>query len=193
MRIFSVIISVVILFYSFEIYAQNKSGAKSKEIIKDNVNDIVVKDIDGKKVKLSDYNGKVLLIVNTASGCGYKRQFKDLQELYTIYKDRGFEVLAFPSNDFNQEPLSNEEIKEFCSSKYNVTYKLFDKIKVTGKDKSPLYERLTNNSVTEKSEIKWNFEKFIISKSGKIIARIPTNIGPMDDIPFILIDNELAR
>jgi len=190
MRLFSFIIAAVFLFCAVEIYAQNKSGAKSK----DNINDIVVKDIDGNKVKLSDYTGKVLLIVNTASECGNTPQYKDLQSLYEKYKDRGFEVLAFPSNDFGgQEPLDNEGIKEFCSTNYGVTFKLFDKIKVLGKEKSPLYERLTNNSITEKSDVKWNFEKFVISKTGRIVGRIPTKVNPMDEKVISMVDTELEK
>lgn len=190
MRLLSVIAAAVILFCSIEIYAQNKSGAK----LMDNINDIVVKDADGKEVKLSDYNGKVLLIVNTASKCGYTPQLKDLQALYEMFRDRGFEILAFPCNDFGgQEPLNNKEIKEFCSTNYGVTFKIFDKVKILGEDKSPLYQRLTNNSVTEKSDIKWNFEKFLIAKNGKIVARIPTHINPMDDIFWVLIDEEIIR
>ncbi len=106
--------------------------------------DISVKDINGKEISLSEYKGKVLLIVNVASKCGYTRQYSGLQDIYEKYKEKGFEILAFPCNDFGgQEPGTNEEIQEFCSANFNITFKLFDKIKVLGADKSPLYELLT--------------------------------------------------
>jgi glutathione peroxidase len=108
-----------------------------------NIKQITVKDIDGKSVNLSDYKGKVLLIVNVASYCGYTKQYAGLEEIYKEYKDKGFEILAFPCNQFGeQEPGTNEEIKNFCSSKFDVSFKLFDKIDVNGKDKSPLYSIL---------------------------------------------------
>jgi len=158
-----------------EINSETKSGIKMKS----DINDIVVKDMDGKDIKLSDYNGKVLLIVNVASECGYTPQYERLEAIYKIYKDKGFEILAFPCNDFGgQEPGTNEEIKDFCSSKYSITFKLFDKIKVLGSDKVALYERLTNNDVTEKSDIGWNFEKFLVDKNGNIIQRFKSKIKP---------------
>ena len=139
----------------------------------DNINDITVLDMNKKEIKLSDYNGKVLLIVNVASECGNTPQYAGLEEIYKKYNSKGFEILAFPCNDFGgQEPGTNEQIQNFCSSKFGVTFKLFDKIKVLGKDKSPLYDRLINNSVTEKGDVKWNFEKFLISKDGKIVSKV---------------------
>ena len=120
-----------------------------------NISSITVKDIDGKDVKLSDYKGKVLLIFNVASKCGYTKQYAGLEEIYKKYKDKGFEILAFPCNQFGeQEPGTNEEIKNFCSSKFDVTFKLFDKIDVNGKNQSPLYSILTDNEVTGKADIK---------------------------------------
>jgi glutathione peroxidase len=146
------------------------------------------------KLNFQNIKGKVLLIVNTASKCGQTKQYKDLQALYELYKDKGFEILAFPSNDFgNQEPGSNEEIKEFCSANFGVTFRLFDKIKVIGEDKNPLYARLTNNNVTDKSEIGWNFEKFIIAKDGTIVKRIPTKQNPMDEEVKKAIEKELNK
>lgn len=162
--------------------------------LKDNINDIIVMDMENNSVQLSDYNDKVLLIVNVASECGYTPQYKGLEEIYQSYNSLGFEILAFPCNDFGaQEPGTNDEIKAFCSSKYNVTFKLFDKLKVLGYDKSPLYERLTNNSVTDSSDINWNFEKFIISKDGKITARFLTKVEPTDEALTKLIEQELEK
>ena len=160
----------------------------------DNVSDIIVTDMENNPVKLSDYNGRVLVIVNVASECGFTYQYAALEKIYEKYKSQGFEILAFPCNDFGeQEPGTNEEIKSFCSSTYGVTFKLFDKIKVLGEDKSPLYERLTNNSVTETGDVKWNFEKFIISKNGRIVARFRSKIEPTDKKITDVIEKELAK
>jgi len=162
--------------------------------LKDNINDITVMDMENNSIQLSDYNDKVLLIVNVASECGYTPQYKGLEEIYQRYNSLGFEILAFPCNDFGtQEPGTNEEIKAFCSSKFNVTFKLFDKIKVLGDEKSPLYERLTNNRVTDSSDINWNFEKFIISKDGKIKARFLSKVYPTDQAITKLIEQELEK
>jgi glutathione peroxidase len=190
MKLLNGLLLIAILFFPIEIYGQNQSGAK----MKNSISDIMVKDIEGKEVKLSDYKGKVLLIVNTASKCGHTKQYNDLQALYEIYKDKGFEVLAFPSNDFgNQEPGTNEEIQEFCSSNFGITFPLFDKIVVKGEDKNPLYARLTDNKNTGKSEIGWNFEKFIIAKDGTIVKRFPTKQNPMDEEVRKTIEKELKK
>jgi len=144
-----------------------------------NILDISVKDMDGKDVKLETYKGKVLMIVNVASKCGNTPQYKGLQTIYEKYKNKGFEILAFPCNDFgSQEPGTNDEIVKFCTSNYNVSFKLFDKIKVLGNDRSPLYNRLINNDVTEKGDVKWNFEKFLIDREGNIVARFRDKIKP---------------
>jgi len=160
--------------------------------MKSNIYEFVVKDIDGKNVKLSDYKGKVLLIVNVASKCGYTPQYEGLQKIYNQYKDKGFEILAFPCNDFKgQEPGSNDEIKEFCEANYGVTFKLFDKIKILGDDKLPLYDMLINSDSVEKGDVKWNFEKFLISKDGSIVARFPTKVKPTASAVTDLIEKEL--
>ncbi len=175
---------------SFNVSAKNKDG----ESLTNSIKDIVVKDMGGKEVKLSDYKGKVLLIVNVASKCGYTPQYTGLEAIYNKYKDQGFEILAFPCNDFGgQEPGTNEEIKEFCSTKYDVTFKLFDKIKVLGDEKSPLYSRLINNNFTEKGDIKWNFEKFLIGKDGNIVSRFRSKVKPESDEMTKAIENELAH
>ncbi|WP_337864754.1 glutathione peroxidase [Ignavibacterium sp.] len=181
---------ILIAFFSSLIFPQNQKGEK----VKDDILSVKVKDIDGKDVNLADYKNKVLLIVNVASFCGYTKQYAGLQDLYENYKDKGFEVLAFPCNQFgNQEPGTNEEIKNFCSSKYNVTFRLFDKIDVNGNNKSPLYALLTDNPVTGKGDIKWNFEKFVIGKNGKIIARFPSSVEPTSDKIVSLIESELKK
>ncbi|MCX6173278.1 MAG: glutathione peroxidase [Ignavibacteriales bacterium] len=175
---------------SFNSYAKNKEG----ESLTNNIKDIVVKDMNGKEVKLSDYKGKVLLIVNVASKCGYTPQYTGLEAIYNKYKDKGFEILAFPCNDFGgQEPGTNEEIKEFCSTKYDITFKLFDKIKVLGDERSPLYARLINNNVTEKGDVKWNFEKFLIGKDGNVVNRFRSKVKPESDELTTAIEKELAK
>ena len=147
-----------------------------------------------RSVNLADYQGKVLLIVNVASYCGYTKQYSGLEDIYKKYNSKGFEILAFPCNQFGgQEPGTNEEIKNFCSSKFDVTFKLFDKIDVNGKNKSPLYSILTDNEVTGKGDIKWNFEKFLIDKNGNIVDRFPTSVEPDSEKLTSSIEKELAK
>ncbi len=144
-----------------------------------------VNDIDGQPVKLEEkYRGKVLLLVNSASKCGYTPQYADLESIYTKYHDKGFEILAFPSNDFaSQEPGTESEIKQFCSTKYNVTFPLFSKIPVKGPNRNPLYVFLTDPQTNPSSpgEIRWNFTKFLIGRDGKIIARFEPAVKPTDE------------
>ncbi|MCB0743184.1 MAG: glutathione peroxidase [Ignavibacteriae bacterium] len=159
-----------------------------------NISDLIVKDINKKDVKLSDYKGKVILIVNVASKCGFTKQYAELEKIYKQYKDQGFEILAFPCNDFGgQEPGTNEEIAEFCSLNFGVTFPMFDKVKVLGDDKDSLFELLTNNSVTGKSNIKWNFEKFIIDKEGNVVDRFRSITTPDSKKITSLIEQELSK
>ena len=136
--------------------------------------DINVKDNNLNNVEMSEYKGKILLIVNVASKCGFTPQYKDLESLYKKYKDQGLEVLGFPCNQFGaQEPGSNEEIKAFCNLNYNVTFKLFDKIDVNGPKTSPLFKHLKNQSpgILGTEGIKWNFTKFLVNKDGEVVKR----------------------
>jgi len=141
-----------------------------------------VKDIDGKPVNLAKaHKGKVLLVVNTASQCGYTPQYRGLESLYGKYKAKGFEVLAFPANEFGaQEPGSNSEIKSFCSTNYNVTFPLYSKIVVQGAGIHPFYEYLTSKKTDPKfaGDISWNFNKFLINRKGEVIARFESGDGP---------------
>ena len=158
-----------------------------------NIHDISVMTMDGEEKKLSEYSGKVLMIVNVASKCGYTKQYAGLEEIYKKYSGDGFVVLGFPCNDFGgQEPGSNDEIRTFCETKFNVTFPLFDKIKVLGDDKSPLYARLTGNSETS-GDIGWNFEKFIISKNGDIVARFKSKVEPQSEEIATVIETELKK
>jgi len=141
--------------------------------------DIPVKDINGKSTSLSPYKGKVLLIVNVASKCGYTPQYKGLETIQEKYQAKGFTVLGFPCNQFGgQEPGTNEEIKEFCTSKYNVTFPLFDKIEVNGDGRHPLYSTLAGKDSPYPGDIKWNFNKFLIGRDGKIIKRFDSKAAP---------------
>lgn len=143
--------------------------------------DFQVKTIDGKDVSLSQYKGKALVIVNTASQCGFTPQYKGLEALYEQYKSKGLEVLAFPANEFGaQEPGSNEEIKKFCELKYKTTFPLFAKIVVKGEGQHPLYKYLTG---LEKNggEITWNFNKFLVSPDGTVVAHLQSKADPTTD------------
>lgn len=182
--------AAILFLYAITISVIQATGDK----MKDNINGIKVKNIDGKSVNLSDYKGKVLLIVNVASKCGYTKQYTGLQNIYEKYKDKGFEILAFPCNDFGgQEPGSNEEIKEFCSGNFNVTFPLFDKIKVIGDEKSELYSRLISASTVENGDIKWNFEKFLIDKDGNIVGRFRSKVTPESEELTAALEKQLSK
>ena len=143
------------------------------------LHEIPLKDINGKETSLGAYKGKVLLVINVASKCGLTPQYKALESVHQKYKDKGFAVLGFPCNDFgSQEPGSNEEIKEFCSTKYNVTFPMFDKLHVKGPEQHPLYAALTGKDSPYPGEIKWNFGKFLIGKDGKILKRFEPKVAP---------------
>ncbi len=154
------------------------------------VYEFTAKDIDGNEVPLSRYKDKVLLIVNTASKCGYTPQYKGMEELYAKYKDKGLEVLAFPANEFGaQEPGSNSDIKTFCTSTYKTTFPLFSKIVVKGQGQHPLYQFLTGNDA---KPIPWNFTKFLVGKDGKVIQRFEPKDKPEGDTVTKAIEQALA-
>jgi len=141
--------------------------------------DFSLKTIDGKEQPLGAWKGQVVLVVNTASKCGYTPQYAGLEELYLKYKDRGVAVLAFPANNFGaQEPGSDPEIKQFCTSTYKTTFPLFSKISVKGDDMAPLYRWLTSQEGFS-GDIKWNFNKFLIGPDGKVVARFDSKVTPM--------------
>ena len=155
-----------------------------------------VKDIDGHDVDLATYRGKVVMIVNVASKCGFTPQYAALEAIYKKYKDQGFVILGFPSNDFLwQEPGTNEEIKSFCSLKYNVTFDMFSKVSVKGKDAAPLYKDLTSKETNGPfgGSIKWNFTKFLIARDGVVAARFGSATTPDDPEVIRAIENELAK
>ncbi len=150
-----------------------------------------VKNIEGKDVKLADYQGKVILIVNVASQCGLTPQYKGLEAAYEKYKEQGFVVLGFPCNQFGkQEPGNEEEIQKFCSSKYNVTFPMFSKIDVNGENSSPLYQSL---KAKFPGDIKWNFEKFLINKKGEVVKRFGPQVKPEAAEIVAAIEAELKK
>jgi glutathione peroxidase len=154
---------------------------------------IPLKDIDGKGTSLKAYSGKALLIVNVASQCGYTRQYSGLEEVWKKYQGQGLVVLGFPSNDFGgQEPGTNEEIKQFCSSKFDVTFPLFDKLHTKGAEQHPLYTALTGPTSPVPGPVKWNFNKFLVGRDGKIIARYDSKVEPNDPALAQAIESALA-
>ena len=156
--------------------AENTDG---KGAAMDNLYSLAMKTIDGKAQKFSDYKGKALLIVNTASQCGFTPQYKSMETLYEQYKDQGLEVLAFPANNFKgQEPGTDEEIKDFCWRNYKTTFPLFAKISVAGDDRHPLYRYLTTQSGFD-GPITWNFNKFLVDPNGKVVARFDSKVDPL--------------
>ena len=153
--------------------ALSQEPAQEKQVMMETktIYDFTVKTIDGKMEPLADFKGKALLIVNVASKCGFTPQYKGLETLYEKYHSRGFEILGFPANNFMwQEPGTDAEIQKFCSLKYNVTFPMFSKISVKGKDIHPLYAYLTAESGFP-DDVSWNFNKFLIGKDGKVAAR----------------------
>ncbi len=180
-----------------------------------NLYDIPVRRIDGKDASLGDYKGKVMLIVNVASKCGLTPQYTDLEKVYETYRDRGLVVLGFPANEFaGQEPGSNEEIQQFCQSKYSVQFPLFEKIVVKGEGQHPLYKALidacpkaqpkADGSLRKTldshglgpkndTDIMWNFEKFVVNREGKVVARFAPDYEPSNPAVTGTIESELAK
>lgn len=157
------------------------------------VSDIRVKTINGKDKVLSDYVGNVLLVVNVASYCGYTPQYKGLEQLQQKYQAQGLRVLGFPCNDYGaQEPGSNAEIAQFCSRNYGVSFELFDKLHAKGPQQHPLYARLSQ-AVIPSGNVSWNFEKFLISKTGEVVARFRSSVSPDSRELISAIETELAK
>lgn len=156
------------------------------------ITDFTLKDRQEQHVSLKAYEGKVLLLVNTATGCGYTPQYAGLEELYEKYKAQGFEILDFPCNQFaNQAPGSNEEIHEFCALKYHTSFPQFGKLKVKGLFKDPLYKYLTSLAHPLGGAIAWNFTKFLVDKKGNVVKRYEPGVKPEDfekDIAFYLAE-----
>jgi len=179
-KLFTLIIMAV---FSISLMAQTRS-----------LHDFTVKNIDGKDFNLSSLKGKKVLVVNTASKCGLTPQYEDLQKLYDKYSSENFIVIGFPANNFmNQELGSNSEIKQFCSSEYNVTFPMMSKISVKGDDIHPLYKWLTEkelNGIID-SKVKWNFQKYMIDENGKLIDVAYPKTNPFDDQIVNWIENKI--
>lgn len=151
-------------------------------------------DIDGKEKNLEDFKGSVVLIVNVASKCGYTSQYKGLEKLYQDKKDKGLVILGFPANNFgNQEPGTDADIKKFCTSEYNVTFPMFAKISVKGDDQHPLYKKLAAQPAPIGGDPKWNFTKFLVDRTGNVVARFDTRTAPDDSELNRQIDELLAK
>jgi glutathione peroxidase len=154
--------------------------------------DFTAKDIDGNERRLSEFAGKAIMVVNVASKCGFTPQYKGLEALYQKYRERGFVILGFPANDFmRQEPGTEAEIKSFCSLTYGVTFPMFAKVSVKGKDIHPLYAFLTEKESNPQfsGKITWNFNKFLFDRKGALVARFDSKDEPLGDkIPRVVID-----
>lgn len=182
LRIFSLFFIAVIFGIAFAVFqGHSQEGTSWASNSARSIYDFKMKDIDGKDVKLKKYKGSVLLVVNTASKCGYTPQYEGLQATFDKYKSKGFYVLGFPANNFGeQEPGTAAEIKEFCTLKYKVTFPMFAKISVKGEDQDPLYSYLTSKETNPAfaGDITWNFNKFLIGRDGKIVARFTSKDKP---------------
>lgn len=173
--------------YAYAGQSPDKKATELKESIGGQEMDSVINHttipfntIKGLQASLEDYKGKVVMIVNVASECGYTPQYADLEKLYRLYKDKGLVVIGFPANNFGgQEPGSNEQIYKFCTSKFDVTFPMMSKISVKGSDIHPLFAYLTEGTPL-KGEIKWNFEKFLLDKNGNLVARYSSATKPLD-------------
>jgi len=155
---------------------------------------ISVKDISGKDTSLGALAGKAVLVVNVASKCGYTRQYAGLESLYKAYKDKGLVVVGFPSNDFGgQEPGSEAEILQFCTSKYQVTFPMFSKVTVKGDGSHPLFAALTGEAAGSPGPVKWNFNKFLIGKDGKLVQRFDSKVEPESEELKAAVEKTLAK
>lgn len=167
----------IMLFLTLQVFAQQKG---KPNVDNKGIYTFTMKTIDGTEKPLAKYKGNVLLVVNVASFCGYTPQYKDLEAVYEKYKNKGFQILAFPANNFGeQEPGSDKEIKEFCEMNYKVTFDMFSKISVKGEDQHPLYQYITKESPFP-GDVKWNFQKYLVDKHGNIVAMFPSKIKPTD-------------
>jgi glutathione peroxidase len=160
-----------------------------------NIYDFTLPSIDGKPMPLAEFKGKVVLVVNVASRCGYTPQYSALESLYEKYKDQGFVIVGFPANNFGaQEPGTNEEIKTFCSRKYNVTFPMYSKVSVKGDDQTPLYQYLTKQTGPAiAGDIKWNFTKFLVDRNGNVVQRFESAVTPDSKEVVSAVDKQLSQ
>ncbi len=189
----ALVAAIVLSAYTFGFLGRS-ANTMTKIATAKSIYEINVLDIDGNDVNLGKYKGNVIMFVNTASKCGYTPQYEGLQKIYDRYKDRGFVILGFPANNFGgQEPGSNEEIKEFCTLKYKVSFPMFAKISVKGDDIHPLYQFLTGDKSNPEfaGDITWNFNKFLANDKGEIIARFSSKETPESEEVTKAIENAL--
>jgi glutathione peroxidase len=160
-----------------------------------NIYDFTLPSIDGQSMPLADFKGKVVLVVNVASRCGYTPQYSALEALYEKYKSQGFVIVGFPANNFGaQEPGTNEEIKTFCSRKYNVTFPMYSKVSVKGDDQTPLYQYLTKQTGAPiAGEIKWNFTKFLVDRNGNVVQRFESAVTPDSKEVVSAVEKQLSQ
>ena len=187
----SCLASAVLLAGVFASAEDKKPAEKTPPLLKHEM-----KSLTGKKVDLAKYNGKVLLIVNVASACGATPQYKPLEALHEYYNKKGLAVLGFPCNQFGeQEPGSDEEVADFCQKNYGVKFDMFSKVDVNGDKAADLFKELTSkeNFAKDAGPVKWNFEKFLISKEGKVVGRFRTGVEPDSDEVVKAIEAELAK
>ena len=189
-RVFTIAVSLALLMITACSQASDEAGrtedneknnVEEAEVTEGNYREYTFKTITGEDTKLSDFEGKVVLVVNTASDCGFTPQYEELQELYKTYKDSGFVVIGFPANNFGgQEPGTNAEIHLFCRSQFGVTFPMMAKISVLGEDKHPLFKYLTEESHLP-GEIEWNFTKFLLDRKLNLVARYKSPVKPLSD------------
>ncbi len=191
-RVCAAIVAALMLCAGFtSVRADEKKEGKVPPVL-----NFKMKSIDGKSVDLSNYQGKVVVFVNVASKCGYTPQYEALQKLHEKYADKGLVIVGVPANDFGkQEPGTDAEIKEFCSSKYNVKFDMLSKVSVKGDDKCDLYKFLTSKETDPKyaGEVEWNFEKFIVSRNGEVVGRFKSKVKPDSDEFIKAIEAELDK
>lgn len=160
-----------------------------------NFYDFTLPSIDGKPMPLADFRGKVVLVVNVASRCGFTPQYSALESLYEKYRDQGFVIVGFPANNFGgQEPGTNQEIKTFCSRKYNVTFPMYGKVSVKGEDQTPLYQYLTKQTGPAiAGDIKWNFTKFLVDRNGNVVQRFESAVTPDSTEVVSAVEKQLSQ
>jgi glutathione peroxidase len=193
MRKISVLIVAIIAISLAEFVRTRAADVKKEDKPVPAALNFTMKSLSGEDVSLTQYQGKVILMVNTASKCGYPPQYEGLEAIYNRYKDKGFVILGFPANNFaQQEPGTDKDIAEFCKANYGVSFPMFSKISVLNPDKAPLYKYLTTTAKPA-GEVKWNFEKFLIGRDGQIVARYISAIEPQSDAITQAIEKELNK
>lgn len=188
------LITILLLLCALTISSSARAGEDTGKTPMTDLLAIPFQNAEGTTETLALHKGKVIVVVNTASECGFTPQYSDLQKLYSVYGEKGLVVVAFPSNDFGgQEPGSNAEIQEFCAKSFQVTFPVEAKVPVLGDTKAPLFAALTGPESPAPGDIKWNFEKFVIGPDGKLLARFPSRTGPLDKAMLEVIEGALPK